>query len=156
MIRECEPNDINKILDCVNLAQSVADVPQMNEVNTQFLIQNLKKGIVSPDHKILVKETQNKIIAFIVGSISQNIHNDKVYGEVTDLFVHPEMMKWTVSAELFKELENWFVEENCEYLVALPSSWNSDYTINNNLLEEMKNFYDKQCNLVGYVFVKGL
>ena len=50
MIRECEPNDINKILDCVNLAQSVADVPQMNEVNTQFLIQNLKKGIVSPDH----------------------------------------------------------------------------------------------------------
>ena len=34
MIRECEPNDINKILDCVNLAQSVADVPQMNEVNT--------------------------------------------------------------------------------------------------------------------------
>ena len=140
----------------INITKDETPVQATMELNIRKTLAGHLMIMDHDDIDIVLLPEQNKIIAFIVGSISQNIHNDKVYGEVTYLFVHPEMMKWTVSAELFKELENWFVEENCEYLVALPSSWNSDYTINNNLLEEMKNFYDKQCNLVGYVFVKGL
>ena len=155
MIRECIIDDINKLIECVDLMQEVNDVPTSNQVDKNFLIENLKKGIVSPQHKIMIKETANKIVAFAIGSVSQNIHNNKLYGEITYMFVHPEMMNLSVSQQLFDQLEEWTKEQQCQYLIALPSIWNEDYTMNE-LIEQIKNFYTKNCNLVGYTFIKGL
>jgi len=157
MIRDIQITDINKILDCINLYEQSAHLEGSNKINKEFLMSNLKQGIISPNHKIVVKEMLNKIVGFAVGSLLQNHWNNQMYGEISYIFVHPDLEGRSHKKELFDELNTWFMDEGCHYSLSMTHHWTEQYTPHQDYIDQADQFYSKNdCVMVGHNYLKVL
>jgi N-acetylglutamate synthase-like GNAT family acetyltransferase len=157
MIRDIETTDINKILDCITLYEQSARLEGSNKINKDFLINNLRQGIISANHKIVVKEMMQKIVGFAVGTLLQNHWNNQMYGEISYIFVHPDLEGRSHKKELFDELNTWFMDEGCHYSLCMTHHWNEQYQPQSEYIEDSDKFYThNDCVMVGHNYIKVL
>jgi len=157
MIRDIETTDINKILECIAVYEQSAKLSGSNSINKDFLINNLKQGIISPNHKIVVKEIANKIVGFAVGTLLQNHWNNQLYGEISYIFVHPDLEGRSHKKELFQHLNQWFQDEGCHYALSMTHHWDEHYQAQQDYIDQADDFYqDQDCVCVGKNYLKVL
>lgn len=70
---------------------------------------------------LLVAETDQEIVGFIVGIISSPVGEGILgtapsrSGRVTELYTHESVRNQRVASLLMKEIEDYFIKENCKY-----------------------------------------
>lgn len=157
MVREIYPDEIEKLLDITIKHAIDAGLAGHDDVDRQFFKQQLRIIIMNPNYKIFVAEKGNKFIGYIIGKIGTKIWNKKKFGDVTFIFVDPEYRSKTLSDELFDNIESWFSENGCLFMLASCMTYNSDYTPYDNWLNRAGKFFEsKSMNEVGHHYIKKL
>ena len=88
----------------------------------------LEKDITKKNSKFLVMEHNNMIVGYIFGEIRENKHplfKEPKTGEVSDLAVLNEYQGKGIAGKLWRELENWFIKNKCEFISLSVNSNNT-------------------------------
>ena len=157
MIRQPHPNELEKLVSiCVEHAND-AGLIEHDQLDRSHSKQQLKQMMISPDYKIFVYEYKDKFAGYIVGNISQKLWNKTLYGEIVLYFVHPEVRNKHIADDLFNAVEDWFVENGCQYQQASCLMYDSDYKANETWLHRSTTYLKtRHMNEVGYHYVKKL
>lgn len=85
----------------------------------KYIKKAFERDIKQKNSKFLVLETDNNIVGYIFGEIRDDTHplfKRPKTGEFNDLAVLKEYQGKGIASKLWKELEKWFIQKNCEMI----------------------------------------
>ncbi len=116
-IRKAEANDLDKIVELwTQLAGLHEDLSSRFKLvpDAAYIWKDyIGKGMVRPDHRIVVAAENDRIIGFANGSLGMGspVFEDRRHGTINDLYVEESHRRRGIGTLLVNDLMNWFREE---------------------------------------------
>jgi hypothetical protein len=157
MIRELRTNELEKFTDLAVQHAIDAGLISHDQLERNYVKQQCKQVMISPDYKILVVVKDDVFVGYVVGNITQKLWNSSLFGEVIMFFIHPDVRNKYLADDLFQAIQDWFIDNGCIYFQASCMNYTQDYKANDDYLRRSRIYFQKQhMNEVGYHFVKQL
>ena len=155
MLREPRTDELEKLINIAIEHAKDAGLAGHNDIDRTFVKKQFRAMMMNPDFKIFVEPKGDVFGAYAIGRICQKIWNGKRYGEITFIFVHPEMRSKHIADDLYESIIEWFREMRCDFVQASCMTYTKEYSANEEWLHRAKTYFKSQnMNEVGYHYVK--
>lgn len=158
MIRDFQERDINDIIilaeqHCQENGSGFGDFDEGE------LIKFIKQIKIHPDYKGIVYESDGQCIGYACCQQYYNPWNRHKEGHIQYFYITPSHRNGFKSKALFDACEQWFEQQDCDYMVAQTMAFNDEYEVddvNEEFLDKADQLFSRLMTNAGNQYVKGL
>ena len=156
MIREAKPLDTDAIINLGVEHGKDAGLSISDSVDRSRIKEIYRKLLINPNVRVYVYEENGTIAGYVIGIVQTKIWNDKQFGEIMLLFVHPEVRNRFVADNLMEYAVKFFKEKGCMFYMASSMHFDDEYKRSDEYCDRASKYFTKlqHMTMVGETFVK--